>query len=78
MIQKKKKLIILCLITILFVVQNVNLEAVLGTNLVEAASISLNRSSLNLLVGNSYTLRMNGTTKKGKFPMRPMKRLWMS
>lgn len=65
--KSKKKIILLCLITILFVVLDMKFGFIPSTYQVQAATITLNRSSMNLVVGNSSTLTIDGTPKKVKW-----------
>lgn len=62
-----KKIIVLLLMTIMFVVHSMNLGLNYDTDVVQAATVSISKSSMSLIVGNTYTLRLNGTTKTGKW-----------
>ncbi|MFU0826762.1 MAG: hypothetical protein ACFWTJ_04360 [Lachnoclostridium sp.] len=65
--KSKKKIITLWILLAAFFAPYIDLELFHGTYVVQAASISINKNNLSLVVGNSYTLKVNGTSKTGKW-----------
>lgn len=65
--KSKKGLFLLYLILALLLAPVINQVFDYGTAVAEAATVSLNKSKLSLVVGNSYTLKVKGSSKKVKW-----------
>lgn len=65
--KNKRCLFIIYLISALLIAPVINQVLGYGTAVAEAATVSLNKSKLSLVVGNSYTLKVKGSPKKVKW-----------
>ena len=66
--RKFKKLLLTVLLALAVVASSVPIQSIVGTNeVVQAANIKLSKSTLNLYVGKSATLKVSGTKRKVKW-----------
>lgn len=66
--RKFKKLLLTVLLALAVVASSVPIQSIVGTNeVVQAANIKLSKSTLNLYVGKSATLKVSGTKSKVKW-----------